>query len=156
MYDLFIIHAARHVSLDMQGWGILPGRMQSEEATEICMAGEYSRARDACPRRSYYATTYYKPDGWLLIDHKAEIRVGSVGVAGLSGGERGWLDTARPVGRCSSPAGLPPAAASSPPLPPHPSAAAAAAALRRAAGRRGGKDGREREMGRSWGAWGRA
>ena len=55
----------------MQGWGVLLGRMQSEEATERCMAGEYSPARDACPRMSYYATTYYKPDGWLLIDHKA-------------------------------------------------------------------------------------
>ena len=37
----------------------------------------------ACPQRSYYASTYYQPDGWLLVDHKAEIRVGSVGVAGL-------------------------------------------------------------------------
>ena len=83
MYDLFIIHAARHVSLDKQGWGVLSGRMQSEKEPRDVWLGSTPRPE------SYYATTYYEPDGWLLVDQKAEIRVGSVGVAGLSGGERG-------------------------------------------------------------------
>ena len=32
-------------------------------------------------------TTYYEPDGWLLVDHKAEIQVGSVAEF-LRGGDR--------------------------------------------------------------------
>ena len=59
------------------------------------MAGEYSPARaialgkaDVIGITTYYATTYYEPDGWLLIDQRADIWVGSVGVGGL-GGERG-------------------------------------------------------------------
>ena len=83
MYDLFIIHAARHVSLDKQGWGVLSGRMQSEKEPRDVWLGSTPRPE------SYYATTYYEPDGWLLVDQKAEIRVGSVGVGGLLGGSVG-------------------------------------------------------------------
>ena len=84
-----------HIRPDLQGWGVLPGRMQSEEPTRICMVGEYSPARaialgkaDVIGITTYYVTTYYEPDGWLLIDQRADIWVGSVGVGGL-GGERG-------------------------------------------------------------------